>query len=164
MSQGLWDSHEAIFMLALLKGLFNEATQFDEEKLLRWLGRSPWAFGLAILLAQLLSPGVAWTINKSQLLSINICQIFIFKGFAASEAQNEIEIILLSISNKTKEGNWTILANLVLVMLFKGPSRLAETYLLATCRLETDSRRKYSTSHVQKLLSTSIAQQQLRTS
>lgn len=46
-------------MLALFKGVFNEATQFDEEQLLRWLGRSPWAFGLAILLTQLLSAGVA---------------------------------------------------------------------------------------------------------
>lgn len=46
-------------MLALIKGVLNEATQFDEEQLLRRLGCGPRAFGLAILLTQLLGAGVA---------------------------------------------------------------------------------------------------------
>lgn len=45
----LTDSHEAIFSLALLQSVFNDATQFEEEQLLRRFGRGAWAFGLTIL-------------------------------------------------------------------------------------------------------------------
>lgn len=52
------DSHEAIFSLALLQRVFNDAAQFEEEQLLRRLGCGARAFGLTILFTQRLSTGV----------------------------------------------------------------------------------------------------------
>ena len=52
------DSHEAIFPLALLQRVFNEAAQFEEEQLLRRLGCGARAFGLTVLFTQRLGAGV----------------------------------------------------------------------------------------------------------
>lgn len=54
------DSHEAVFSLALLQRVFNDAAQFEEEQLLRRLGCGAWAFGLTILFTQRLGTGVAY--------------------------------------------------------------------------------------------------------
>lgn len=54
----LTDSHEAIFSLALVQCVFNQAAQFEEEQLLRWFGCGARAFGLTILFTQRLSTGV----------------------------------------------------------------------------------------------------------
>lgn len=58
---GLADSHEAIFSLALLQRHFDEATQLEEEQLLRRFGRRTRAFGLTVLFTQRLSTGVTCT-------------------------------------------------------------------------------------------------------
>lgn len=55
------DSHEAVFSLALLQSVFNEAAQFQEEQLLRRFGCCARSFGLTILFTQHLSAGVTWT-------------------------------------------------------------------------------------------------------
>lgn len=54
----LTHSHEAIFSLALLQCVFNEAAQFEEEQLLWWFGCGARAFGLTILFTQRLGTGV----------------------------------------------------------------------------------------------------------
>lgn len=54
----LTDSHEAIFSLALLQCVLYEATQFEEEQLLRRFGRGSWAFGLTVLFTESLGAGV----------------------------------------------------------------------------------------------------------
>ncbi len=54
----LTDSHEAIFSLALLQCVFNDAAQFEEEQLLRRFGGGARAFGLTILFTQRLGTGV----------------------------------------------------------------------------------------------------------
>lgn len=54
----LTDSHEAIFSLALLQRVFNDAAQFEEEQLLRRFGGGAGAFGLTILFTQRLGTGV----------------------------------------------------------------------------------------------------------
>lgn len=53
------NSHESVFSLALLQGIFDQATQLGEEELLRGLGRATRPFGLTVLFAQSLGSGVA---------------------------------------------------------------------------------------------------------
>ena len=51
-------SHESVLPLTLLQRVLDESSQFYEEQLLRGLGRGPGAFGLTILFAKRLGPGV----------------------------------------------------------------------------------------------------------
>lgn len=48
----LCDSHEAILSLTLLQGVFYQASQLEEEQLLRGLGRAARPFGLTVLFTQ----------------------------------------------------------------------------------------------------------------
>lgn len=65
------DSHEAVFSLTLVQGVFNEAAQFEKELLLQCFRCWARAFSLTVLFAQLFCPGVTWTESSARYCRTN---------------------------------------------------------------------------------------------